>query len=123
MPVNERYPLSLLMPILADYERHTGRRVFIEYLMLAGINDRPEHADELAAWLRGTQHHVNLIPYNQVAGVAWAGSLDAQVRGFQARLRAAGVPVTVRHPMGRAILAACGQLQAETQPRGRQPGC
>ena len=82
---------DLLMPALHRYVGSTGRRLTIEYILLNEVNDHPAHAHELGKLLKGLKCNVNLIPYNQVAGVAWAGSLDAQVRGFQARLRAAGV--------------------------------
>ncbi|HEY9854663.1 MAG TPA: 23S rRNA (adenine(2503)-C(2))-methyltransferase RlmN [Stenomitos sp.] len=121
MPVNDRYPLSELMAACADYASRTGRRIFFEYLMLAGLNDRDEDARALAALMRQGDYHANLIPYN-ATDAGFTGSAEERVRAFQAILKEAGVPTTVRQPMGRDIAAACGQLQAETQPRAGRAG-
>ncbi|MNY67059.1 Dual-specificity RNA methyltransferase RlmN [compost metagenome] len=69
--------------------------------------------------MRQGDYHVNLIPYNATPGAELQGSADERVRAFQAILSGHGVPTTVRQPMGRDIAAACGQLQADTQPRAR----
>ncbi len=118
MPVNDRYPLAELMAACHDYATATGRRIFFEYLMLAGVNDRDEDAQALAGLMTQGDYHLNLIPYN-ATGAELSGSADERVRAFQAILKAHGVPTTVRTPMGRDITAACGQLQAETQPRAK----
>jgi 23S rRNA (adenine2503-C2)-methyltransferase len=84
--------------------------------MLAGVNDRPEHAAELARTLRGALPkpllHVNLIPYNPTAA-AFTGSGPAAIERFAAVLREQGVRVTVRASRGRDIAAACGQLKTD----------
>jgi 23S rRNA (adenine2503-C2)-methyltransferase len=116
MPVNRRYPLAALMAACDRYIAATNRKVFVEYVMLAGENDDDESARTLARLLAGKLYHVNLIPYNATPDSALAGSGDARIRAFQKVLEVAGVPATVRVPMGRDIAAACGQLRAETQP-------
>ncbi len=119
MPVNRRYPVRELMDACARYIAKTNRKVFFEYIMLDGVNDSPDHARELAALMHGPLHHVNLIPYNSTPDAELQGSPQERIWGFAALLEAAGVPCTVRTPMGRDIAAACGQLRAETQPRAK----
>ncbi len=121
MPVNRRYPLTELMAACEAYITATNRKVFFEYIMLEGFNDSPEIARQLAALMRNHLYHVNLIPYNSTPDAPYAGSDDATIRRFASVLDAANVPNTVRHPMGRDIAAACGQLRAQTQPRGATP--
>ena len=100
-----------------DTSKRRNRKVFFEYVMLAGVNDDPAHAHELAALLRGHLYHVNLIPYNSTPDAPYQATPDARIWEFARVLEAAGLPVTVRQNMGRDIAAACGQLQAETQPK------
>ena len=85
--------------------------------MLAGVNDNAECARELAELMRGHLYHVNLIPYNSTPDAPFDATPDARIWEFAGILDGAGVPVTVRRNMGRDIAAACGQLQAETQPK------
>jgi 23S rRNA (adenine2503-C2)-methyltransferase len=111
MPVNDRYPLA---DVIAACERHFARRrrkVFIEYVMLAGVNDRHTHALQLAGLLDPKAFKVNLIPYNPT-GAGFEGSSPAAIEAFRDALAAKGVPVTVRLTRGRQIDAACGQLAA-----------
>ncbi len=117
MPVNRRFPLAELMAACERHVQKTNRKVFFEYVMLAGINDADECARELAALMTGRLYHVNLIPYNTTPDGPYAATDNARIWDFAAILDAAGVPVTVRQNMGRDIAAACGQLQAETQPK------
>ena len=110
MPVNERYPLGA---VLAECERYFAlrrRKVFIEYVMLAGVNDRVEQARQLAALLDRRVFKVNLIPYNPTG--AFDGSSRNAIAAFKAVLDRAGIPATVRLTRGRDIDAACGQLAA-----------
>src|SRR5439155_3925633 len=110
MPVNDRYPLR---DVLAECERYfalRGRRVFVEYVLLAGVNDRVEQAKQLAGLLDPRIYKVNLIPYNPT-GMYRASSSKA-IDAFKAVLDAARVPATVRLTRGRDIAAACGQLAA-----------
>jgi len=110
MPVNDRYPLA---EVLAACQRHRARRrrrVFVEYVMLAGVNDQPEHARELAALLDSSAYKVNLIPYNPTG--AYEGSAPEQIERFRAILAEHRLVATVRLTRGRDIEAACGQLAA-----------
>jgi 23S rRNA (adenine2503-C2)-methyltransferase len=122
MPVNRKFALHELMDACERYVAKTRRKVFFEYVMLDGINDTPECARALAELMRGHLYHVNLIPYNSTPDAPYAGTPDARIWEFAATLDRAGVPVTVRHNMGRDISAACGQLRAETQPKAHALG-
>ena len=117
MPVNRKFALDELMGAVERYIAKTKRKVFFEYVMLAGINDSDEDARTLARLMRGPLYHVNLIPYNSTPDAAIRGSDDARIWAFAKVLEQAGAAVTVRTPMGRDIAAACGQLRAETQPK------
>ena len=117
MPVNRKWSTAELMAAVERYIRKTNRKVFFEYVMLAGVNDTDQHARDLARLMRGPLYHVNLIPYNSTPDAALRGSDDARIWAFAKILEQAGVAVTVRTPMGRDIAAACGQLRAETQPK------
>jgi len=110
MPVNDRYALA---DVLAECRRYVAlrrRKVFVEYVMLAGVNDRVEQARALAHALGTREFKVNLIPYNPTG--AFEGSSRKAIDAFAAALRGAGVPTTVRLTRGRDIAAACGQLAA-----------
>src|SRR5439155_9697286 len=110
MPVNDRYPLA---DVLAECERAYDlhrRKVFVEYVLLAGVNDRVGQAAELAARLRPGVYKVNLIPYNPTG--RFQGSSAHAIESFKRVLERAGVPTTVRLTRGRDIDAACGQLAA-----------
>jgi 23S rRNA (adenine2503-C2)-methyltransferase len=117
MPVNRRFPLSELMGACERYVAATHRKVFFEYVMLAGVNDDRACAQALAKLMRGHLYHVNLIPYNSTPDAPFVSTSEARIWEFAGALDAAGVPVTVRQNMGRDIAAACGQLRAETQPK------
>ncbi|TMM04530.1 MAG: 23S rRNA (adenine(2503)-C(2))-methyltransferase RlmN [Actinobacteria bacterium] len=111
MPVNERYPLAdVLAACRAHFER-TNRTVFIEYVMLAGVNDAPAQARAVAELLGpGRAFRVNLIPYNPTG--MYEGSSREAIAAFKAVLEEHGVRATVRLTRGRDIEAACGQLAA-----------
>lgn len=94
-----------------QYARAKHRRVTVEYVMLAGVNDRPEHARELAGRLQGSGFHVNLIPYNPVAGLGYHSPDAHDVDEFAGVLERSGVAVTIRRQRGDEIAAACGQLR------------
>ena len=110
MPVNLRYPLADVLEACRAHHAARRRTVFVEYVMLAGINDRYEQALELAALLLPRDaFKVNLIPYNPTAS-RFAGSGRDAIAAFRAALESRGVPVTVRLTRGQDIDAACGQL-------------
>jgi 23S rRNA (adenine2503-C2)-methyltransferase len=116
MPVNDKYPLR---EILAECRRHvarTNRRVYIEYVMLDGVNDSPEHGEALGRLLGRDDFKVNLIPYNPTG--MYDGSSRDRIAAFKAALDRTRVPSTVRLTRGRDIEAACGQLASA--PKGRQ---
>jgi len=128
MPVNERYPLEDVLDACRAFHARKRRRVFVEYVMLAGVNDRYQQALALADALNAGREgatpifKVNLIPYNPPAttgGAVYAGSGRESIAAFRAALESRGVPVTVRLTRGRDIAAACGQLAA----RGGGGGC
>ncbi|MDQ6817155.1 MAG: 23S rRNA (adenine(2503)-C(2))-methyltransferase RlmN [Actinomycetota bacterium] len=111
MAVNNRYPLSdVLAACRSHYERHR-RRVFVEYVMLAGVNDSHAQADQLADVLDPRTFKVNLIPFNPT-GSQYRGSSRKAIDAFTAQLERRGLRVTVRLTRGRDIDAACGQLAA-----------
>jgi 23S rRNA (adenine2503-C2)-methyltransferase len=110
MPVNDRYPLDDVLAELHRYYELRHRKVYIEYVMLEGVNDTPRHASELAAILDEKTFKVNLIPYNPT-GMYGSSSRDA-IAAFKHVLDRARIPATVRLTRGRDIAAACGQLAA-----------
>ncbi len=120
VPINAQYPIRELMEAVRYYLEHTGRRVTVEYAMIAGINDDEGLAEELARLLSGLLVHVNLIPLNPVPGSPWQGSDRRQVEAFAAVLRRHRIPVTVRVRRGIDIAAGCGQLYAPTGRQGRR---
>jgi 23S rRNA (adenine2503-C2)-methyltransferase len=110
MPVNERYPLADLVHECTRYFALRRRKVFVEYVMLAGVNDRYEQARELAKLLNPRFFKVNLIPYNPTG--LYEGSTRKAIAAFRRVLQEHGLPATVRLTRGRDIQAACGQLAA-----------
>ena len=111
MPVNDRFPLADVVAECRRYVALRRRKVFVEYVMLAGINDRVEQARQLAKLLDARSFKVNLIPYNPTG--AFDGSSRAAIDAFKRVLDRAGLPATVRLTRGRDIDAACGQLAAK----------
>jgi 23S rRNA (adenine2503-C2)-methyltransferase len=117
--VNERYPLSDVLEACRRWYAARKRRVYIEYVMLGGVNDRVEQAHALAAALEPrTAFKVNLIPYNPT-GAGFEASTRSAIDAFVATLHSHRVPATVRLTRGRDIDAACGQLAAAAVPAGR----
>jgi 23S rRNA (adenine2503-C2)-methyltransferase len=115
MPVNDRYPLAdVIAACEAHYERKR-RKVFVEYVMLAGVNDSHAQAVQLAELLDFRAFKVNLIPYNPT-GSPFEGSSPKAIDAFRAELERHGIDATVRLTRGRDIDAACGQLAARTAP-------
>ncbi|HEV7563673.1 MAG TPA: 23S rRNA (adenine(2503)-C(2))-methyltransferase RlmN [Solirubrobacterales bacterium] len=110
MPVNERYPLAEVLAACERYRAKRRRKVFVEYVMLDGVNDLPEHGRELGKLLDPRAHKVNLIPYNPTG--AYDGSSPERIERFRAILAEHHITATVRLTRGRDIDAACGQLAA-----------
>jgi 23S rRNA (adenine2503-C2)-methyltransferase len=112
MPVNERYPLADVLAACMAWHEARRRDVFVEYLMLEGVNDRYEQAVQLAALLQPRRaFKVNLIPYNPT-DAGFRGSGRDAIAAFRAALEERGIRATVRVTRGRDIDAACGQLAA-----------
>jgi 23S rRNA (adenine2503-C2)-methyltransferase len=118
MAVNERYPLDAVVEECRKHAARVNRRVFVEYVMLADVNDSVEHARALAALLGPDEFKVNLIPYNPTG--MYDGSSRDRIAAFKNELERRRVPVTVRLTRGRDIEAACGQLAAAPKTRHRQ---
>ncbi len=112
MPVNDRYPVAEVIEACLRWREARNRRVYIEYLMLAGVNDDPDQAVVLSEALKPHEaFKVNLIPFNPTPGEL-TGSAPEVIAAFRDTLIAHGVPATVRLTRGRDIEAACGQLAA-----------
>jgi 23S rRNA (adenine2503-C2)-methyltransferase len=111
MPLNERYAMADVLAACERWYERKRRRVFIEYVMLAGVNDQYAQALQLARLLDPAKFKVNLIPYNPT-GSPYEGSGREAIAAFKAVLEEHGLPATVRLTRGRDIDAACGQLAA-----------
>jgi 23S rRNA (adenine2503-C2)-methyltransferase len=120
IPVETKYPLPRLLEALRTFDAAGGKRITFEYVMIDGVNDGLETADQLAEVVREFTSFVNLIPFNPIPGTDWKPTPPGRLRAFQQRLEARGVEVFVREPRGRDIAAACGQLRAEAT-EGRAP--
>jgi 23S rRNA (adenine2503-C2)-methyltransferase len=118
VPVNNRWKIDETLDAARYYADTTGRRVSVEYALIRDVNDQPWRADLLGKRLHralGPLVHVNLIPLNPTPGSDWDASPKPVQREFVRRIRASGVPCTVRDTRGREIAAACGQLAADVQ--------
>jgi len=110
-PINKAYNLDVLLGAVRSYIEKTHRRVTFEYALMAGINDSPDLAQELADKLQGILCHVNLIPLNPIPGSLYQPTSDDDTERFAQILRDGGVPATVRLRRGIEINAGCGQLR------------
>ncbi|MDO8684324.1 MAG: 23S rRNA (adenine(2503)-C(2))-methyltransferase RlmN [Armatimonadota bacterium] len=111
IPLAGKYPLRELLRACRAYSETTGRRVTIEYMLLAGVNDSPHQAQRLVSLLKGMLCNVNLIPYNPVPNLAYKRPETKRVTAFREVLEQAGITVTQRFERGDNIAAACGQLR------------
>ena len=119
MPVNDKYPLEDVLAECRRYVELRRRKVFVEYVMLAGVNDSLEHARALVSVLDRHLFKVNLIPYNPTG--MFDGSSRETIAAFKAVLDAARQPSTIRLTRGRDIAAACGQLAAADSSLTERP--
>lgn len=112
VPVNRKYPIEALLDVCTRYCRNLGdkRNITVEYTLMDGINDQPEHSEQLAHLLQGFPCKINLIPFNPFPGTTYQRPKMTAVRKFQERLVKDGYSVTVRTTRGDDIQAACGQL-------------
>ena len=115
MPINKAYPLEILIPTLKDYIKKTNRRVTFEYILLDGINDTKECAQELCDLVRGMNCYINLIPYNETNNISYKRSKKETISAFYDILKKNRINVTVRREYGSNISAACGQLRSKKE--------
>ena len=115
MPINHPYPLNKLMEAVKMYNINADRRVTFEYILLKGVNDSLENADELSRLIKPVFAYVNLIPYNEVDENGYHRSNN--IKQFMDRLMKNGVNATIRKEFGSDIDAACGQLRAKNEGR------
>lgn len=114
MPVNKTYNLQKLAESLKEYFKKSNRKVFIEYILLDGVNDGPKNVKELVDYLKGIGHthllHINLIVFNKIAGSLFNPSARARAVEFEKYLIKSGFNATIRKSLGQDIEGACGQL-------------
>jgi 23S rRNA (adenine2503-C2)-methyltransferase len=119
VPLNKKYPIAELLASCKRYlgTQQTRRRITMEYVMLAGVNDQPHHARELAKLLRDIPSKVNLIPFNPFVGTNYQRSDMDTIETFQEIVMQAGIVATIRKTRGDEIDAACGQLAGQVKDR------
>src|ERR1700692_3684451 len=118
VPINRKHPIDELLAACWHYiDKQNGRSVTFEYVMLDGINDKPEHARQLARLLRGRPAKLNLIPFNMFPGTRYRRSPAAAILKFRDILNEHGVIATIRRTRGDDIDAACGQLAGRVTDR------
>jgi 23S rRNA (adenine2503-C2)-methyltransferase len=117
VPANRSIGMVAILAAADEYFERTGRRVTFEYVLLAGINDQPEHARDLVKFLRGRPALINLIPYNPVPGLPYHTPSPGATAEFVEILSCGGLTANIRYRKGERIQAACGQLR-----RGKGPG-
>lgn len=115
IPSAHSYPIEDLLSECREYVEMTGRRISFEYVLLAGVNDLPEHAMQLAKCLRGFQSHVNLIPYNPIQEADYKRPNENQIQIFVKVLKQQHIAVSVRYSRGLEADAACGQLRTSNK--------
>ncbi len=122
VPINRKYPIGELLAVCKRYANNLGekRTITVEYILIEGVNDAPEHAAELIERLRGFPCKINLIPFNPFPGSGYRRPGNAAVKGFQDRLVNAGYSAMVRTTRGEDIQAACGQLVGKVADRTRR---
>ncbi len=111
MPVNRRYPMVRLLAACRAYVKATKRLITFEYILIDGVNDQPEHAEELAKRLKGLFCKVNLIPCHPIPGAPWGRPPQTRMLAFEKILRLKGIACTLRTSRGLDIEGACGQLR------------
>ncbi|MFV0250104.1 MAG: 23S rRNA (adenine(2503)-C(2))-methyltransferase RlmN [Bacilli bacterium] len=112
MPINKVYKIENLMEVLKDYSKQTNRRITFEYILLKGINDTDQCANELAKLIRGMNAYVNLIPYNETSHIEYKKSNKETILRFYDILKKNNIGVTIRREFGTEVEAACGQLRS-----------
>ena len=122
VPVNKKYPIKMLLESLKNYlgQLSDKRKATIEYTLMAGVNDRKIHAEQLIELLKDVPCKINLIPFNPFPGSGYKKPSNTEVRCFQDWLIAGGYITTVRTTRGDDIDAACGQLVGQVEDRTRR---
>lgn len=113
MPINKKYPLAELMRACREYPLPPRKRITFEYILMAGINDEPEHARKLVTLLQGVRAKLNLIPFNSHPDIPYSQPSEQRILDFQEILQNAGINTLIRQSRGSDIGAACGQLAAQ----------
>lgn len=114
MPINRKWPLTLLKAALVDYQKQTGDKITIEYILIKDKTAGLQEARELVQFLAGLRAKVNLIPFNSHPGLPYERPDDETIRAFQTYLADRSIPAPVRYSKGLDVSAACGQLAAKT---------
>lgn len=115
MPINKAYPIEVLMDTLKEYIKMTNRRVTFEYILLDGVNDTVECAQELSNLVRGMNCYINLIPYNETNNISYKRTKSENISKFYDILKKNKINVTIRREYGSKISAACGQLRSKKE--------
>lgn len=118
MPVNRKYPLAELIAAAERFSVTANRRVTLEYVMLSGVNDLPEHAEQLAELIGERRFYVNIIPYNPTSAGEFSPSSRERIMAFYDVLKKRGIGVTMRREFGAGLNAACGQLSSDYRGGG-----
>jgi 23S rRNA (adenine2503-C2)-methyltransferase len=121
VPVNTKTGLDAILEASEYFFLKTGRRLTFEYVLLAGINDQPEHAEELARLLQGRGALLNVIPYNPVEGLPYQTPRPEAIYKFRDILEAQGIVIKFRQRKGDDINAACGQLRRSVNSANFNP--
>jgi len=112
MPVTKKYRTAEVIEAAKYYSEKNNRRITFEYVMLDGVNDSDEYAQQLSGLLKGMNAYVNLIRYNDTENTAFRCSPHERIMGFYDVLKKNGIGVTMRRELGASVNAACGQLSA-----------
>lgn len=115
MPINKAYPIEVLIETLKEYIKMTNRRVTFEYILLDGVNDTVECAQELSNLVRGMNCYINLIPYNETNNISYKRTKSENISKFYDILKKNKINVTIRREYGSKISAACGQLRSKKE--------
>jgi len=121
MPITRKWNIASLLEAIAGVPLRPRERVTFEYVMLGGVNDQVEHAEELIALLKNLRAKINLIVWNSGPDMPFHEPSPQDVAVFQKRLRDAGIPAFIRRPRGRDIYAACGQLKRTLESPAAAP--
>ena len=114
MPINRKYSLDRLKQALTQYQKQTGKKITIEYILISQKNCGPKQAKDLVRFLHGLRAKVNLIPFNAHPGLPYDRPSDEEIRDFQKYLADRSIPAPVRYSKGLEVSAACGQLAAKS---------